>query len=187
VNGTFRALAAVALLGATAAAPVHGSACPATPLSELVVPGGPAPKVASSYPAEGAVVPAGVLVLKIVFDQPMTAGAWSYGQAGTAAFPSCLGRPRLLADQRTFVLLCSVAPSRAYAIEVNPGKDFASAQGRLAAPRVLHFSTTDADTRYLHDALADAGLTDADDPIMSWREDGTGVSASSSPNPNAKP
>jgi len=181
-----RALAAIALAGTIGATPAPPPMAKPTPVSEFVVTGGPAPKVSASYPADGAEVPAGVLVLKIVFDQPMTPGGWSYGRSGTVDFPGCLAKPRLLADQRTFVLLCTVAPHKTYALEINAVKDFASASGRPAAPTVLRFSTGDTDSRYLHDALQQAGLTDADDPIMGWRDTGGGVSASSLP-PTAQP
>ena len=81
----------------------------------MVVPG-PGPHVVASYPAQDASVPAGVLVLKITFDQPMTADAWSYAKADGGDFPSCLGRPRLLNDKKTFSLLCTVAPKGSFAV-----------------------------------------------------------------------
>jgi hypothetical protein len=153
-------------------------AAPATPVSELRVPGGPAPRVVASYPAQGAQTAAGVLVIKLVFNQPMTPDGWSYGQAPGGDFPKCLAKPRLLADKQTFVLLCSVAAHKTYAIAVNPAPVFAGANGRLAGSEALSFSTTDAQVVGLHDALEQAGLTDADDPIMTWKDDGAGVSRS---------
>lgn len=154
------------------------AAAPPTPVSEFTVPGGPPPKVAASFPAQGAQVPAGVLVIKLVFDQPMTPDEWSYGRAEGGDFPSCLAKPRLLADKRTFALLCSVTAHRTYAIAVNPAPAFAGANGRLAKPDTLSFSTTDTEALSLHDALNQAGLTDADEPIMTWKDDGAGVSRS---------
>jgi hypothetical protein len=151
---------------------------PPTTVEGVVVPGGPPPKVAASYPADGAAVPAGTLVLKIVFNQAMTADGWSYGQSQGEAFPHCLARPRLLGDQRTFVLLCSIAPHSAYAIEINAPPVFKSAIGRSAKPTVLRFSTTETGPRDIHDALVLAGLTDVDDPIMTWHDSGAGVSQS---------
>jgi hypothetical protein len=149
-----------------------------TPVSEFTVPGGPPPKVVASFPAQGAQVPAGVLVIKLVFDQAMAADSWSYGRSDSGAFPSCLTKPRLLADKRTFALLCSVAAHRTYAIAVNPVAAFAGADGRLAKPETLSFSTTDTQVVGLHDALEQAGLTEADEPIMTWKDDGAGVSRS---------
>jgi hypothetical protein len=154
------------------------TAAPATPVSELRVPGGPPPKVTASFPAQGAETPAGVLVIKLVFDQPMAADSWSYGQAPGGDFPSCLAKPRLLADKRTFALLCSVAAHKTYAIAINPAPAFAAANGRLAKPDTLSFTTTDTQVVALHQALDQAGLTDADEPIMTWKDDGAGVSRS---------
>jgi hypothetical protein len=145
----------------------------------VTVVGGPAPKVVATFPANGASVPAGVLVLKVTFDQPMAPDSWSFGPLGDGAFPRCLAQPRLLADQRTFALLCTVAQQRqTYAIEVNAAPVFANASGRRARATPLHFSTTAAVTRDMHAALAQAGLTDVDEPLMSWRDEGAGVSRS---------
>ncbi len=158
-----------------------GAASSAPRVSELVVPGGPPPKVVASFPAEGAVVPGGVLIIKLVFDQPMTADGWSYGHAGGGDFPSCLAQPRLLADRKTFVLLCTVGEGKAYAIAVNAQPAFVGAAGRRATPTVLRFATGQAVVYAMEDALAQAGLTDADEPIMRWHDDGSGVSRSPPP------
>ena len=147
----------------------------------LVVVPGPGPAVGSTYPAAGARVPGGVMILKIVFDQPMTPDAWAYGRSEGADFPNCLANPRLLADQRTFVLLCSVASNHAFALQINAAPRFASAYGRSARPYVLRFSTTADATINLHEALAQAGLADTDDPIMTWSDPGRGVSQSVAP------
>jgi hypothetical protein len=180
------AFAALALL--SGAAPAHDPASgPSTAVSAVVVPGGPVPKIASSYPANGAAVPAGILTLKIVFDQPMGPDGWSYGRAQAGAFPKCLERPRLLADQHTFVLLCQVLPHQSYALEINVPKDFASEIGRSAKPTLLQFTTTDVGPRDMHDALQQADLTDADEPIMRWRDGGSGVSQSAPPEHEAEP
>ena len=172
-------LLAVLLLAAPAA--VAAPTSPGTQVGEVVVPGGPPPKLAASYPADGATVPSGTLILKVTFDQPMTAASWSYGKAPDAAFPNCLERPRLLSDQRTFVLLCGVNAHQTYAIQINTPRDFANAQGRTAKPAELRFSTGDVGPRDIHEALKEAGLTDADDPIMTWKDPGDGVSQSRPP------
>jgi hypothetical protein len=147
----------------------------------LVVEPGPGPAVRSTYPAAGASAPGGVMVLKIVFDRPMTEGAWAYGRSSGGDFPHCLATPRLLADRRTFVLLCTVESSRTYALTINPAPRFASANGRSAQPFTLTFATTADATGNLHDALAQAGLADTDDPIMTWKDPGAGVSQSPAP------
>jgi hypothetical protein len=160
---------------------------PGVSVSAVVVPGGPPPRIAASYPADGATVPAGTLVLKIVFDQAMTPDNWSYGRTADAAFPNCLEHPRLLGDRRTFVLLCAVAAHRSYAIEINAPRDFANAGGRTAGPARLQFTTGDVGPRDLHAALTQAGLTDADDPIMTWKDPGGGVSSARRPDADAAP
>jgi hypothetical protein len=153
-----------------------------TPVKEVVVVSGPGPKVVGSFPTEGAQVSAGVLVLKVVFDQSMAPDSWSYGPAESRALPVCLDRPRLLADKRTTVLLCSVAAHTDYAVQINPTPQFASADGRSATPAVLRFATGDVGVRSLHDALTQADLTDADDPIMRWQDSGSGISHSAPAN-----
>ncbi|HEY2050930.1 MAG TPA: Ig-like domain-containing protein [Caulobacteraceae bacterium] len=145
---------------------------PGKVVSEVVVPGGPQPKVTASFPADGATVSAGELTLKITFDQPMTPAKWNYAQAPGGAFPLCLNRPRLLADGKTFVLLCQVKQNTAYAIAFGPAPDFEGKARRDAAATVLKFSTNDQIVADLHDALDEAGLTGADDPIMTWNDDG---------------
>lgn len=148
----------------------------------LTVVPGPGPTVQSTYPNAGASVPAGTVILKIVFDQPMTPDAWAYGRSADGDFPDCLAEPRLLSDRRTFVLLCSAAlANRAYAVEINLAPRFASADGRSAKPYTVKFSTNDDITRGLHDALLQAGLDDSDDPIMTWRDPGQGVSQTAPP------
>jgi hypothetical protein len=158
-----------------AAAPVR-AASPSTAVAGVVVAGGPPPKVASTYPANGSAIPAGILILKIIFDQAMTPDQWSYGHVEGAQFPLCLANPRLLSDQRTFVLLCKVVEHQNYAIAINSPKDFQNQAGRSANPTVLQFSTTVVGPRSMQDALGQAGLTDVDAPIMTWRDAGVGVS-----------
>jgi hypothetical protein len=151
-------------------------------VEELVVVPGPGPAVQSTYPKAGDSVAAGTVILKIVFNQPMAPDAWAYGRSADGDFPDCLAEPRLLDDQRTFVLLCSLdLPNRTYALEINLAPRFASAEGRSAKPYTLKFSTNDEITRGLHAALLQAGLGDADDPIMTWRDPGQGVSQTAPP------
>ena len=156
-------------------APVWAASA-STSVEGVVVPGGPPPKVASTYPVNGSQVPAGILILKITFDQPMTADQWSYGHVEGAQFPLCLANPRLLADQRTFTLLCKVIDHQRYAIAINSPSDFKNQIGRSAKPALLQFSTTDVGPRSIQQALSQAGLTEVDEPIMGWRDDGVGVS-----------
>ncbi|MEJ0067319.1 MAG: hypothetical protein WDM85_19525 [Caulobacteraceae bacterium] len=56
-------------------------------------------------------------------------------------------------------------------------------QRRWPLRQALHpeFTTNDDITRSLHKALLQAGLDDADDPIMTWRDPGQGVSQTAEP------
>ena len=176
-----RSLAALTLVAAVCiAAPAAGSQA-TNQIEGVVVVAGPGPTVQSSYPSPGGSVPGGVMILKIVFDQPMKPDAWAYSPSAGANFPDCLATPRLLSDQRTFALLCTVAPNRTFALEINPSPRFANAYGHSAKPFTLRFSTTGSRTDDLHDALLQAGLTDTDDPIMTWRDPGQGVSQTAPP------
>jgi hypothetical protein len=159
----------VLVLGLAAAGGLAAAAAAADPTTDVrgvTVVGGAGAAGEGTYPGPGDSVPGGVMILKVVFDQPMTPGAWAYGRAAGADLPACLANPRLLADQHTFVLLCTVAASHAYAVEINPAPRFASAYGRSAQPYVLKFATTADITTGLHQALTQAGLADTDDPIM---------------------
>lgn len=142
------------------------------------------PAVVSTFPADGGKTAGGIVVLKIVFDQPMVPQAWSFAQSADGAFPHCLKTPRLLNDQRSFALLCSVAPNQAYALQINASPDFVSARGRSAKPFLLRFSTTDDTVYDMQTALKQAGLTDADEPIMTWNAEPGGVSSAAAPQPD---
>lgn len=139
-----------------------------TPVEGVTVVAPRDPAVVSTYPADGAAIPYGTVVLKVTFDQPMTPDAWSYDRAPDGVLPGCLARPRLLADRRSFDLLCSLPPKTAFAITFRAAPDVISAAKRGAQAHILHFSTTDVHTAAVHDALVLAGLTDLDDPIMTW-------------------
>jgi hypothetical protein len=138
-----------------------------TPLSsvEVVAPRG-TPKVVATYPAQGAAVAPGVLVLMVRFDNRMKPESWDYGPA--AAQPPCLERPRLLKDQRTFVLMCSVGFNKSFTLQLNgAAKGFADIASTPAEPHTLSFTTTDGEpTADVTDALKLAGLTDIDSPIL---------------------
>lgn len=161
------------MAGASAAGqpaqPAQGTAHePATPLSGLTVavPSTP-PVVTATYPAADAVVTPGVLVLKVAFDQAMDPEGWSYAKGEGGDYPSCLDRPRRLADGKTFVLLCTTAPGRPYAVAINgDGRGFTSAGRRAAGPFVLRFSTSRAESIHTVKAAMDAaGLKDDESPI----------------------
>ena len=159
-------------VSAAAAAPDAPSAPQASPSKTVapvtVVGRSDPPKIVSSFPAAGAVVAPGVLVLKISFDEKMLADDFAVAAAPGAQMPSCLKTPRLLNDQKTFVLLCTTAPKSAYSLAFNaaPEGGFANIGGQRAAPVTLSFSTNDEDgPRDLAEAMKVAKLTDADAPI----------------------
>jgi hypothetical protein len=176
-----RPLAALTLIAACGLAPLGARSDSTTEVNGLTIVARPGPAVQSTYPATGDSVPAGVVIVKIVFDQPMSPDAWAYGPSADGDFPKCLADPRLLADQRTYVLLCTAPQSRTLALEINGTPRFASTYGRSAKPFTLKFATTDALTRDLHSALMQAGLADTDQPIMTWRDPGKGVSQTAPP------
>jgi hypothetical protein len=174
----------VAIAGLAAAAqtqPASPAPAPAPTVSEVVVAAGPQPKLTVTFPAQGATVSAGELAVKLVFDRPMAAARWSYGKAQDSAFPDCLSHPRLLDDRKTFVLLCQVKPTTTYAIALGDAPGFQGEAGRDAAPTVLKFATSGEIVDDLHDALDEAGLTDDDEPIMTWNDDGESPPRSSAP------
>jgi hypothetical protein len=180
---SIRLILAVSSLCLTAGAAV-AAAAPPTPVSGVTISGGPPPKIYLSYPAEDATIPAGVLVLKVIFDQPMAPDSWSYEKTADAAFPHCLGKPRMLADKRSFVLLCTVTANQKYAVQIDQGGAFKNADGRSAQPLALHFSTGDPGVFYLQDALTNAGVASTDAPIMRWPDPDAGKTTLAGQPPN---
>jgi len=156
-------LAAVlcATAGAAAAQPTGKEVAPVT-----VFPKTAPPALARSYPAAGQAIPAGVLVLSVTFDQPMKREGFDIGPAAGGQTPHCLKTPRLLDDNRTFVVLCTVESKTAYALSLNATPQAARAAGGFrnvadnpAQPAALAFTTTDVTgPRNLEDALKAAGL-----------------------------
>jgi hypothetical protein len=119
------------------------------------------PRLAESFPAEGQAIAPGVLVLKLTFDQKMLAGGFDITAAPNGEAPTCLKTPRLLNDEKTFVLLCTTAPGKSYALALNAGgqEGFANIGRTRAAPATLMFSTTTADpVRKLDEAMKVANL-----------------------------
>jgi hypothetical protein len=119
---------------------------PKTVSGLTVVPAGAdAPKLAASFPAQGQTIDAGVLVLKLSFDQKMSPDSFDIAAAPGGEAPACLKTPRLLNDEKTFVLLCTTAPNAHYAIALNAGSGkpgFANLGETRAAPATLEFATS---------------------------------------------
>ena len=166
---TVLALTACLTCGAAAAA-APAPAPPARDLSSVTVyPATAAPKLVRSFPAAGQAMSAGVLVLSVAFEQPMLKTGFDFGPAAGGETPHCLKTPRLLDDNRTFVLLCTTDPHKAYALSFNasPQGGFANVAEHRAEPATLAFSTTDGDgPRDIHTAMKAANLRDIDMPIQ---------------------
>jgi hypothetical protein len=91
----------------------------------------------------------------------MTATGFDIGAAPGAQALDCVKTLRLLNDGKTFVLLCTTAPGKSYALALNAGaqEGFANVARTRAAPATLSFSTTTADpVRKLDEAMKVANL-----------------------------
>ena len=142
-------LIAFAVLAATGA---HAQTKPApeapnTVSPVLILPPTLPPNLVSTYPAQDETVPPGVLILKAAFDQQMSPSVWNYAPAPGAEPMDCVKTPRLLGDQRTFVLLCRVLANRTYGVTFNATRDggFANLGDNPARTAVLTFKVTSDD------------------------------------------
>lgn len=160
---------AMLLLAAGAATAAQAKEPPNVVAPLTVFPPGDPPKIVTSFPATGEVIAPGALVMRITFDQKMDAAAFSFTGASGGQMPNCLKTPRLLNDEKTFVLLCTTAPDQKYDIAFNaaPKAGFKSIAGAPAAPAQLAFATNHDDDgpRDLDSALKIAKLTAEDVPI----------------------
>ncbi len=162
------ALAALLAAPAIAGSPPAPGLPPKTVAPVTVTPRTDPPKIVSSYPAAGQVIAPGALVLRITFDQAMDEAGFAFTDAPGGQSLRCLKTPRLLTDEKTFVLLCATAPGSAYALAFNtaPQGGFASISGARAATTELAFSTNEDDgPRDVDAALKAANLTREDMPI----------------------
>jgi hypothetical protein len=170
----FIALVLIAALGSGAArAAAPAPAPPPAPTKEVspvtVFPATAAPKIVKSFPAAGQALSAGVTVMSVTFDQPMLKTGFDFGPAPGGETPHCLKTPRLLDDNKTFVLLCTTDPHKSYALTFNarPEGGFANVAEHRAEPATLAFTTTDADgPRDVHSAMKASGLRPIDMPIQ---------------------
>ncbi len=164
---------------------------PPTALSGLVVaaPSKEPPSIVATYPADGATVTPGALILKLTFDQRMNPDSFRFDRA-EGSYPSCLARPRLLPDEKTFVLLCTVGGAGKYAIQMNaPGAGgFVNLANQRAKTLVLRFSTQDgASLSSIKEAIKSAGLKDEDDPVMDNRPAAPKLQANAADKPAPAP
>lgn len=113
----------------------------------------PKPRVVESFPAQGAVVRPGLLVLRLTFNVAMSCDGLF--QAAAPLEKPCRADRRqhvvLSFDRRTLRMACVVEPGRAYGLRLNPGgllgglrgkAPFKSLAGWPAAPFELTFSTS---------------------------------------------
>jgi hypothetical protein len=155
------------LLAALAAAPP--AIDPPQPPHEVqgltVAPVTAPPRLVGTFPAAGEAVAPGLLVLKLTFDQKMLETGFDISAAAGGEAPDCLKTPRLLSDAKTFVLLCTTAPGKSYALALNARAEggFANIGRTRAAAATIAFTTSSADpVRKLEDAMKVASL----DPRM---------------------
>lgn len=114
----------------------------------LILPPTPKPNVVATYPAQDQTVAPGVLILKVTFDQQMSPSAWNYAAAAGGEQMDCVKTPRLLPDQRTFVLLCRVLANKTYGVTFNgagPAGGFANLGDNTAHASVLTFKVDSQD------------------------------------------
>jgi hypothetical protein len=126
------------------------------------------PKVAGTYPAQGANIAPGVLIIRVTYDARMQGQSWSYVTSQLGEYPECATSPRLLDDHKSFALICRTQPNKTYALWFNHGdyQNFTSAGRKPATPYQLKFTTSDADPIWtLEDAIkADPGLPPGSNP-----------------------
>jgi hypothetical protein len=126
------------------------------------------PKVVATYPAEGKAVAPGALIVKVTFDQKMDPEGWNYAK-GKDAYPQCLARPRLLPDEKTFILLCTVPGDARFSIAFNGTSDggFVNLAGQRAAAADVSFTTDDSKSiATIADAMKAAELKPDEGPVM---------------------
>jgi hypothetical protein len=166
-----------ALIACFLAPPAMAAPAPAQPPTDVspvtVTPKTQPPKLAASFPAQGQTIAPGTLVLKVTFDQQMLKTGFDLTAAPGGPALDCLATPRLLVDNKTFVLLCRTEPGKTYALALNakPAGGFQNTSENRALPTTLAFTTTAGEpVRNLADAMKASGLAPIDAPI----EDGMG-------------
>lgn len=104
-----------------------------------------APKVVSTFPPAGAVVPAGIDRVAVTYDRRMQDGSWSFVTGGEQKYPEVAGQPAISQDHMTFVLPVKLRPNATYVMWFNGGpyQNFKDEQGQSAEPFRLTFSTSE--------------------------------------------
>jgi hypothetical protein len=160
-----------AVLALTSAPALAQTASTATRLSGVTVtaPSATLPKVVSTFPADGKSVASGALIVKVTFDQKMNPEGWDYGK-GADAYPSCLARPRLLPDEKTFILLCTASSDGRFSITLNNASGgFENLAGQKATPATFSFTTDHTTLVTIPEAMKAAGLKPDQGPVMDSR------------------
>jgi hypothetical protein len=176
---------AFAVLAAGGAAVAQTASSP-VPLSGVTVaaPAKTPPAVVATFPEAGKSVPPGALILKVTFDQKMAPDGWDYSQ-GQDRYPQCLERPRLLADEKTFVLLCTAGGGGHFSVRLNAASagGFQNLAGQRAAAASVDFSTSDDQAlSTIEDAMKAASLKRDEGPVMD-RTPARTLAASDGPKP----
>lgn len=116
-----------------------------------------APQVVDIYPRPGETVPAGLVVVRITFDQPMSRCSYSMTTLPKLAFPDQLPtRPRITADLKTFLLPAWTQPNQDYLLTVNgpPFVFFKNIFGQAAKSRPVLFKTSEIVARSEQEAAS---------------------------------
>jgi len=164
------ALAGSVVLALSSAATAQTSSSPSTTVAGVTVtaPAKELPKVVSTYPEAGKSVQPGALILTVTFDQRMNPDGWDYGK-GQDRYPQCLARPRLLNDEKTFVLLCTAGGNQHFSVQFNGAQagGFVNLAGQRATPAAIDFTTADgASLSTIEEAMKAAGLKPDQGPVM---------------------
>jgi hypothetical protein len=105
------------------------------------------PKVVSSYPAKGAVVRPGLLVVRVTFDQPMTCDGFFFRDAPRQnPCPDSPQQMLLSYDRRTIRTVCIVQPNAEYGLSLSEdpnAKSFVGLAGLPSLPYRLDFATSE--------------------------------------------
>ncbi|HEX4098309.1 MAG TPA: Ig-like domain-containing protein [Caulobacteraceae bacterium] len=133
--------------------PARGCPKPRSPADPEV----PAPKLVSTFPAEGATVKPGVFFLRLTFDLPMACPARiARDHPLPNPCPGPLVSSMISRDRRTFLATCWVSPNVHYGVKLAA----TSIAGHALEPRELRFSTSDAK------AVRTADEAIAEDPVL---------------------
>jgi len=129
----------------------------------------PEPKLVSTFPADGAVVKPGVIVLRLTFDLPMACpGLLDADFRIPNPCPAPLIDPVISKDRRTFLSICVVEPNVRYAIWLNhwaplveraatsTATRWTNLAGHQLAAREITFTTSgEGRVRTVRDAIAE--------------------------------